>query len=106
MEDPGNQSKADSSNNGQDVGNYPIFAAYLIDPVDCPCFAPCSSTCYPSALEAIKQARVPIGVSGAQLKGCCNPATAQPCSLLCQASCYAASGNRTCVGNDFQVRMP
>ena len=50
------------------AGKYPgIFAAYLVDPVDCPCFAPCTSNCYPSALAAIATAGRPVGVSGAEV---------------------------------------
>jgi hypothetical protein len=84
------------------VGEKSIFAAFLIDPVDCPCFAPCSSACYPSALEAVAASARVIGVSGALTKGCCNP-TASSCGWLCAASCYAATGNRTCTGNDYEV---
>jgi len=82
-------------------GEKSIFGAFLVDPVDCTCFAPCSSACFPSALEAVAAAGRVIGVSGALVKGCCNP-TPTSCGKLCEVGCYAATGNGTCTGNDFE----
>eukprot|EP00884_Botryococcus_braunii_P009568 jgi/Botrbrau1/18612/Bobra.0367s0052.2 len=58
-----------------------VFTYIGIDPVDCPCFAPCSSSCYPSAAESIR-GKV-IATVGASIKGCCNPTEPPPsCTIL------------------------
>ncbi|CAL8465963.1 g5499 [Coccomyxa elongata] len=48
------------------------FAAFLVDPVDNPCFA-ATPECYPSAREALAAAGRPIAAVGATIRGCCNP---------------------------------
>ena len=82
------------------------FAVFLVDPVDCPCFAPCSSNCYPSGLAAVAAAGKPVAVAGASVKGCCNPRGDSDCTWACQLGCRAATGNGTCTGFDYQVQLP
>eukprot|EP00884_Botryococcus_braunii_P017290 jgi/Botrbrau1/4244/Bobra.0044s0039.1 len=71
----------------------PTFAAYLIDPVDCSCLWPCyASNCFLSGFDALSQKSKPIGMSAADIVGCCNPSS-NP------SSCYLA-GN-SCPANNY-----
>eukprot|EP00884_Botryococcus_braunii_P017929 jgi/Botrbrau1/481/Bobra.110_2s0118.1 len=69
----------------------PSFTAFLVDPVDCTCFGPCSSSCYPSAYETLAGKNLTYAVVGATVKGCCNPD---------QTSC--SIGGFGCTGADYK----
>ncbi|KAK9902260.1 hypothetical protein WJX75_009888 [Coccomyxa subellipsoidea] len=68
------------------------FAAFLVDPVDNPCFAS-TPECFPSAREALAKAGKPIGAVGSTIRFCCNPDNPGPGQV---AAC--AFGLTLCTG--------
>jgi len=57
------------------VGDARVKAAFLVDPVDNTSQTP-EGPKYPSAVRALRDAGLPVGVTGAGLTGSCNPADA------------------------------
>eukprot|EP00884_Botryococcus_braunii_P006449 jgi/Botrbrau1/15805/Bobra.4_1s0155.1 len=63
-----------------------IFTYIGIDPVDCACFAPCTSNCYPPAADTLS-GKI-IATIGATIKGCCNPTPPPPSCSFLGIPCY------------------